>query len=119
MKRKAANRHVCLEWFQRLKCRATGLDASLSRSCSQMRFGFTTVWFSTLTANYAEDTISGSTSEMSSDVNGSFRSRILFALEMKGNVLRRTHTHLNVPGRSTDIRVPLTNNLLMSLCYLK
>ena len=75
----------CFEWLGRLKCLATGLDASLSfffhvakvfsESVTQSSSCFTYVELITISASFAVNNIGGGTRKVISDLNGSLGSR--------------------------------------------
>ena len=113
-----------MEWFDRLKCRATGLDASLSfrstsRRCSRKRSpNLLSVSPMSIFLFYAIDNIAEVHVKRSVILIGRLGLVTLSVLCMKGQVLHLFRVRLKVPGDSSDFSVLPTKTSLVFLLRL-
>ena len=94
------------------------VDLNISKLFTQSAARFADVYFFAPGTGNTVEEIDGNTSEMIGDGSSSLRSGNLFVMEMKGQVLHHTRTHLNVSGWWSDLSVLLTRKLLMFLSRL-
>ena len=105
----------CLEWLGKLKCLATGFDASLSfsESVTYSSSCFANVYLFAINASYAIDHIGGGARKVISDLNGSLRSRYFVGVvnERTSFASCASALILKVPGWSLVWNELLTNKI--------
>ena len=117
-----------MEWFGRLKCRASGLDASLSfrstsRRCSRKRspnlLSVSPMYTILHEVHFIQQiTLAEVHVKRSVILIDCLGPVTLSVLWMKGQVLHLLRVQLKVPGDSSDFSILLTKTSLVYFCYV-